>query len=83
MTKRLNSKDVIKVAQQNNMGYREAGGSHFLITDPKDNSAMTCYHSREISPGVSRKVIKWFLQRGIILTFVIGSIYMFGLLGVI
>ena len=82
MTKRLSDKQIIKAAKQNNLGYREGGGSHFVITDPKDNSAMTCYHSREISPGVSCKIIKWFLQRGIILTFVVGSLYLFSAMGV-
>lgn len=83
MPRQLSDKEIIKAAKKNGYDYREAGGSHFMITDPKDHSAMTCYHSREISPGVSCKIIKWFLVRGIVLCFVIGSIYMFGLLGVI
>ena len=67
-TKLLSDRDILKAAKQNNFQVRDHAGSHFCVTAP-DGSTMTCYHSSEISKGVSCKIRKWFLRFGVLLTF--------------
>lgn len=56
---------IIQVARENGLEYRECAGDHFQIKDPRSGSAMTAYHSENISTGVAVKIFKWLRNIGI------------------
>lgn len=47
------------------------GGSHVKIYGPAGRGFMAVPRHRDLSPGVERAIIKWFLKLGIILTVMI------------
>ena len=75
--KMLSDRDIIKAAKKAGMDVRDRPGSHFCVTAP-DGQMMTCYHSGEISKGVSCKIRKWFLRFGVLLCFAVAAWVMSG-----
>ena len=74
MAKILSSQTVIKAAQKNGFKVKECPGSHFKVVAPSGDT-MTCYHAKEISIGVSSKIIKWFRNLGIVLAIVLACLW--------
>jgi hypothetical protein len=69
MSKR-NSSYYLGIASKNGLRITN-GGSHVKIYGPAGRGFMAMPRHRDLSPGVERAIIKWFLKLGIIISLMI------------
>ncbi len=69
----------IKAAEKHGLKVTN-GGCHTKIYGPADRGFMAVPRHRDLSPGVERAIVKWFLKLGIVVTLGTIAAAMMGLL---